>query len=323
MSPRLERWTRRALARAFAGLIACALSSPAGAAPPGSTTGAFAPIPLGADVLGSGGAGTVLERGAFATFWNPANLALAAKHEVAVDYTNLFGLDIARHTAVAVTWHSSPQRPVLANGELRYESSDRRTGFGIELDVTSVDFDPETYSEVMPAFAFGTTVARGTAVGTSLKILRASSDFDATSAIGFTLDLGFALDRYAPWSVAVATRHLLSSVSWEDEASDRLPVALSGGVAYRGLAAFTLAAEGTISEDQSPIEVARFGAEWAPHLPIALRAGVAYRQDRGEDRVEPAFGAGTHLGGLYLDYARVGDEDTLDPSHRITLRFRF
>jgi hypothetical protein len=100
-------------------------------------------------------------------------------------------------------------------------------------------------------------------------------------------------------------------------------VGLTAGVAYRGFSAFTLVAEGTITEDQSPIEVARFGAEWAPHLPLAVRAGVAYRQDRGEDRVEPAFGAGTHLGGLYLDYARVGDDDTLAPSHRISLRFRF
>ena len=96
---------------------------------------------------------------------------------------------------------------MLEAGQLHYEPTGRQTGFGIELDVTSVDFDPETYSEVMPAFAFGTTVARATAVGASLKILRASSDFDATSAIGFTLDLGFALDRYTPWSLAVATRH--------------------------------------------------------------------------------------------------------------------
>jgi hypothetical protein len=305
-------------------LVALAIAPRAHAAPPGSTSGAFAPIPIGADLLGSGGAGTVLERGAFATFWNPANLALARQHEVAIDYTNLFGLDIARHTAIAVAWHRAPARPVLDQGELRYRPTGRQTGFGIELGVTSVDFDPETYREVTPAFAFGTTVARGTAVGASLRILSATSDFDATSAIGYTLDLGFTLDRYEPWSVGVATRHLLSGISWEDDATDRLPAAITGGVAYRGLhPGLVLAAEATMSEDQSPIEVARVGGEWTPSLPIALRAGLAYRQDRGEDRYEPAFGVGTHLGGLYLDYARVGDDDTLDPSHRISLRFRF
>jgi len=312
---------RRALAGAL--LLLVLARGLAAAAPPGSTTGAFAPIPIGADILGAGGAGTVLERGAFAPFWNPANLALAPKSEVAVDYTNLYNLDIAHHTTVAVAWHRTSSRPVLGpDGGLSYAPSGRQTGFGIQLGVTSVDFDPETYREVTPALSFGTTLARGAAFGLALRILSAASDFDGTSAIGYGFDVGFTLDRYAPWSVAVATRNLLSSVSWEDDSTDRLPAALTAGVAYR-LSALTLAAEGTMSEDQSPIEVARFGAEWNASFPLALRGGLAFRQDRGDDRYEPAFGAGTHLGGLFLDYARVGGDEALDASHRISLRFRF
>jgi hypothetical protein len=312
---------RRALAGAL--LLLAAARGPAAAAPPGSTTGAFAPIPIGADVLGAGGTGTVLERGAFAPFWNPANLALVPKSEIAVDYTNLYGLDIAHHTTVAIAWHRSSSRPVIGSeGNLKYAPSGRQTGFGIQLGVTSVDFDPETYREVTPALAFGTTLARGAAFGLALRILSAASDFDGTSAIGYGFDVGFTLDRYAPWSLAVATRNLLSSVSWEDDSTDRLPAALTAGIAYR-LSALTLAAESTMSEDQSPIESARFGAEWSPRFPLALRGGLAIRQDRGDDRYEPAFGAGTHLGGLFLDYARVGGDETLDASHRISLRFRF
>ncbi|HWN82610.1 MAG TPA: hypothetical protein VNM87_10970 [Candidatus Udaeobacter sp.] len=307
-----------------AGVLAGVNAGPGAAAPPGSTSGAFAPIPIGADVLGAGGAGTVLERGAFAPFWNPANLALAPKNEVAVDYTNLFGLDLAHHTTVAVAWHRAPSRAVLGpDGGLHYIRSERQTGFGFQLGVTSVDFDPETYREVTPAFSFGTTLARGAALGLALRILSAASDFDGTSALGYSFDVGFTLDRYAPWSVAVATRNLLSSISWEDDSTDRLPAALTAGVAYRGLPGLTLATEATMSEDQSPVEVARFGAEWTPSFPIALRGGLAYRQDRGDDRYEPAFGAGTHLGGLFLDYARVGGSETLDASHRISLRFKF
>ena len=299
-------------------------SGRAAAATPASTTGAFAPIPIGADVLGAGGVGTVLERGAFAPFWNPANLALAPKSEVAVDYTNLYGLDLAHHTTVAVAWHRSPSKPVLGpDGTLHYEQSDRHTGFGFQLGVTSVDFDPETYREVTPALSFGTTLARGAALGMALRILSAASDFDGASALGYGFDVGFTLDRYAPWSLAVATRNLLSSVSWEDDSTDRLPAALTAGIAYQGLPDFTLAAEATMSEDQFPVEVARFGAEWTPAFPLALRGGLAIRQDRGDDTYEPAFGAGTHLGALFLDYARVGGDETLDASHRISLRFRF
>jgi hypothetical protein len=312
---------RRALARAL--LLLAAAQGPAAAAPAGSTAGAFASIPIGADVLGAGGTGTVLERGAFAPFWNPANLALSPKSEVAVDYTNLYGLDIAHHTTVAIAWHRTSSRPVLGpEGNLKYAPSGRQTGFGIQLGVTSVDFDPETYREVTPALSFGTTLARGAAFGLALRILSAASDFDGTSAIGYGFDVGFTLDRYAPWSVAVATRNLLSSVSWEDDSTDRLPAALTAGIAYRR-SALTLAAEGTLSEDQSPIEAARFGAEWDASFPLTLRGGLAFRQDRGDDRYEPAFGAGTYLGGLLLDYARVGGDETLDASHRISLRFRF
>jgi hypothetical protein len=305
-----------------AALLLVGLAGRAGAASPGSTAGAFAPIPIGADIVGAGGAGTVLERGAFSPFWNPAGLALATKNEVAVDYTNLFGLDVARHTTVAFSWHRAPERPIMEADKLHFVPSGRQLGFGVELGVTSVDFDPESYHELTPSFAFGTTVARGAALGMVLRILRANSDFDATSANGYQFDLGFALDRYQPLSFAVATRHLLSSISWENDATDALPAAVTAGIAYHHRASFTLAAEATASEDQSPVEVARVGGEWTPRFPIALRAGGAYHQDRGDERVEPAFGAGILAGGLHFDYAYVG-EGALDPTHRVSLRYRF
>jgi hypothetical protein len=192
-----------------------------------------------------------------------------------------------------------------------------------------VDLDPESYNEVVPAFSFATTAWGVLAAGATFRILSANSDFDNTGALGYAVDLGVASDlrsfsdRLASWSVGAAAKNLLSNISWDDDTSDRLPVLFTVGLAYHGLSGVALAAEATTSEDHFPIQVVRFGGEWIPRDPLLLRGGLAMHEDRGDDRYELTFCAGTHLGGLHLDYAYVGDNDLLDATNRVSVRFTF
>jgi hypothetical protein len=292
------------------------------AAIPGATAGAFARIDVGARVLGLGGVGVVAERGAFAIHWNAANLAYLEGNEVAIDYADLFGLGIARHTAVALAWRKIPTRRVLREGRLATEPSGGQLGFGLELALTTVDLEPETYTEFAPAFSFAGSPWSGLAAGTSIRLLRASSDLEDTSALGYALDFGVALDRFAPWTVGATAKNLLSTVSWSDETSDRLPVQVEAGLAYQGFPCLVLAASASASEDISPLERAHLGGEWQVD-PIALRGGITIHQDRGEDRVGLNLGAGARFRGLHLDYAFVGENNTLDPTQRVSFRLIF
>jgi hypothetical protein len=315
----------RRLAAAAAGAVLLALAPGAGADIPGATAGAFAPIDVGARVLGLGGAGVVAERGAFAGYWNPANLAFLPASEVAVDHTDLFGLGIARHTEVGLAWRRVATRRAIRDGRLVYEPRGGQLGFGYELGVTTVDLDPETYTELAPAFSIASRLSSGIGAGGTLRILRASSDLDDLSATGYALDLGLALDHGAAWSAGATARNLLSTVSWSDDTSDRLPLSLAVGAAHRGLGGLPgllLAAEATASEDHFPIERVNLGGEWIRD-PLALRAGLVLHQDRGEDRVELTLGAGTRFRGLHLDYAYLGDNQTLDSTQRLSLRLTF
>lgn len=315
---------RRLIAAAAAAASAAlfALAPGAGADIPGATAGAFAPIDVGARVLGLGGAGVVAERGAFAGYWNPANLAFLPASEVAVDHTDLFGLGIARHTEVGLAWRRAPTRRVLRDGRLAYEPRGGQLGFGFELGVTTVDLDPETYTELAPAFSLAGRLASGIGAGGTLRILRASSDLDDLSAIGYALDLGLALDHGTAWSAGATAKSLISTVSWSDHTSDRLPVTLAVGAAYRGFPRLLLAAEAAASEDHFPIERFHLGGEWTRD-PLVLRAGLVLHQDRGEDRTELSLGAGTRFRGLHLDYAYLGDNQTLDATQRLSLRLTF
>jgi len=299
-----------------------ASASPAPAAIPGATAGAFARIDVGARILGMGGVGVVTERGAFAGHWNAANLVHLEANELAVDYADLFGLGIARHTTVAVAWRRTATRRVLREGRLATVPRGGQLGFGLELALTTVDLEPETYTEFAPAFSFAGSPWSGLAAGSRIRLLRASSDLDDVSAFGYAIDLGLAVERFAPWRVGAQARNLLSTLAWSDDTSDHLPVAIEVGLAYEMLPCLLLAAAATASEDLSPIESARLGGEWNLD-PIALRAGITLHQDRGEDRFGMNLGAGARLRGLHLDYAFVGEDDTIDPSQRVSLRLIF
>ena len=313
---------RRLGAAAAAGALLLAFAPGAGADIPGATAGAFAPIDVGARVLGLGGAGVVAERGAFAPYWNPANLAFLPASEVAIDHADLFGLGIARHTELGLAWRRIPTRRVLRDGRLVEEPRGGQLGFGFELGVTTVDLDPETYTELAPAFSVAGRLASGIGAGGTLRILRASSDLAGLSATGYALDLGLALDRGTAWSAGATAKNLVSTVSWSDDTSDHLPASLAVGAAYHGFPGLLLAAEATASEDHFPLERAHLGGEWRRD-PLALRAGLVLHQDRGEDRVEVTLGAGTRFRGLHLDYAYLGDNQTLDSTHRLSLRLAF
>lgn len=296
---------------------------------PGGTSGAFAGIEVGARAIGTAGTGVTLEQGAFASSWNPGNLARLERNEIAIDYTDLFGLGIARHMVVSFAWRHVPARRVVRDGRLHIEPRGNQFGFGIDVAVTTVDLEPEIYTEFAPAFSFAATPWAGMAAGATVRILRANSDFDNTSAIGYALNLGFAYELeelargLAGWRLAAASRNLLSTIAWADDTSDRLPVDLTVGLAYRGLGNLTLVAEATGSEDHFPVQVARFGAEWSPSMPLALRGGVVIHRDRGDDRMGFTFGAGTHLAGLHFDYAYTGHMNVLDDTNRFSLRFMF
>jgi hypothetical protein len=317
---------RKARAAVLGLLVAVMLASPASlatAATPRATGGAFARIDVGARILGMGGVGVVAEQGAFASHWNAANLAYLADTEVAVDYTDLFGLGIARHAAVAVAWRRIPTRRILDDeGRVSTVPRGRQLGFGVDLALTTVDLEPETYTEFSPAFSFAGAPWNGVAAGGRIRILRASSDLDDVSSYGYALELGFAVERFTPWIAAAQFRNLISSVAWSDDTSDHLPVALDVGLGYEILPSLLLAASATTSEDFAPLERAHLGGEWDLD-PIALRAGITVHEDRGEDAFGLSLGAGARLRGLHLDYAFVGQDDTLDPTQRISLRLIF
>lgn len=322
---RSERRSRsRPVARAA---IAVALSVGLSGRLPGQTTGAgteesteagasFLLVPIGARIVGTGGAGVADPSGANGFFANPAAFSRLTRRDASFD----FGLDDAADRYVATL-----AVPIKIVGTLAATGYLYNAGTQETTDENNTVVGRAVFRDVAVAASYATRFGRRFHAGLSYKYVQYRFDCSgvctrpgdpeqlarvkpSTSAV----DFGAQLDPRVggPLHFGVAVRNLGLRLQVRDRAqADRLPTQLAGGVAYDVPNVAKYLAETSVrlvSEFSTGVGVRlgqtyHLGAEATYRRAVSLRAGYAKR-DGGYGG--PAIGFGLARKELTLDIAR-------------------
>lgn len=293
----------------------------AGPAAGSEVSTAFADIDPGPRLMAMGGAGVAGVQDPAAAWWNPAGLYFLSGTQGLATYDDLYGQGLVRRNYLAVAWKKVQEEPTFRDNRLHL-SRDTRHGaaWGLSLSSVMVDLGASDYSEVMPAVAVAGGLGSNFGIGLSLAYLRAGSSFDGISAQGYTLGLGTLYALPGRGRVGLSVRNLLSRVFWESNATERLSLTSTAGVAWPVGSAAEVRADASFGDGQGGLSRLSIGGEHRflnDHL--AARAGFRrYVNDLGS-RNTPTFGVGLHWSRFDVDYALTADGDGPGSTHRFGL----
>gem|GEM_PF-1063748 len=318
-----------ALASVFIAVIALFAIAPMVEADSGSVIGSFADLEPGGRGAGLAGALAPVVDDPSALYWNPARLTEVRQGGMTATYADQFGLDLVHHTSVFVAFPLYSQRPTWSEGEVRDETDKPFMTWGIGFQSTSVDLDPESYSENDIALGFGRQSRFGLSYGLVTHFLMIGSDLkyendDEVKASGYSLDLAINKPVHSTVSLSVVMKALVSSLSW-DQASgeDLIPRAICG-LNWEPRADVRIPVDLTYDMENSRIQQYAAGIEWLPVSGLlTLRCGARWRDDGTETDLYPGAGFSLRLKPIVFDYGLATGRDELGDTHRFGLRFTF
>jgi len=325
---------RRARGRGWAiagwglGLTLC-IAVPAVAGDRGARTGAFADLEPGGRGAALGGAFAPLVDDPTAIHWNPSRLAMVEARGIAATYSDLFGLHLARHAAFFVAWPHHD--PVLEwdRGTLTTGSRESHSAWGVGIQSTQVDLDPESYAEYDLALAHARRGRLGLNWGLAGHLLFVRSDLDGVSASGFAHDLALSrtiasrIDGTMRIDGTLVVRSLLSDLSWKNAGREPLTRTAEAGVGI-GLGPLRVPATLTLDLDAGALRQAAAGAEWSPVGPaLTLRGGLRWRDDGDRAEVRGGGGVGLRWKEIAFDYGLALGPSELGETHHFGLRLGF
>ncbi|MBP6874998.1 MAG: hypothetical protein KBD56_02910 [Candidatus Eisenbacteria bacterium] len=289
-----------------------------------ATAGAFGNMEPGGRGAALGGALAPIVDDATAAHWNPARLVELDRREVAVTYADLFGLHLARHTALFFAFPRRERDLSWDESGLRARSGRVTSAYGLGLQTTNVDLDPESYAEYDLSAAYARRGLWDFTWALALHGLFARSEVDIVGASGFSIDLSLARSFGRVADASLVARGLVSRLDWDAGAKEDLRPTVEVGGALRPRADLALPAVAQFDLEASQLTQASVGAEWrAVGDLLRLRAGLRWRDDGASSGMRGSAGAGLHWKDLTFDYGlAIGPED-LGDTHRLSLQYRF
>jgi TolB-like protein len=300
-----------------------------------NVSGSFSETGVGSRQLGMGGAFAAIADDASAMQVNPAGLALMDRISVTFDYANLFGLGLLKQS---------------------YFGGVFPTSFGVHgfsYQGLQVEFNPFPQKLTESTLQYSYARLMGPlALGTSLKYLDLTSDFQQGTGTGIAFDVGARYQWTPRLSIGGSIRNLYASVKYGSGTTEDVPASWRLGAAYRISDRWTASGEwagisgdffnkfraGTEYWIMRPEYLSRMmGAENAADraasifnrpeivqypLSIALRAGLE-KQGTGARRVIPAVGTTIGFGSVRLDYAYLVENKGLGATNRFSLTYDF
>jgi hypothetical protein len=287
-------------------------------------TGAFGDMGAGARGAALAGALAPLVDDATAVYWNAARLPDLSGPAIAVDYADLFGLGLVRHTSVFVAWPRGERSLAWEQGRIRAVREHAASAFGLGVSAARVDLDPEFYADYDVALAYARRGPWSVRWGLTGHALFVRSDLDGVGASGFAGDLALARRVGARVEAALVLHAIFSRIDWDNGVREsRRPTArLACAATLRPGLRVPLAALWDLDTGKWVESAA--GAEWAVHgETLTLRAGARLRDDGDATRLLAAFGAGLRWEELGFDYALALEREELGSTHRFCVNYRF
>jgi len=281
----------------------------------GGKPGAYLSWGAGARSLSMGKAFIGLADDASATYWNPAGLAQLQQKELTSLYSILWEDTSYSFLSYAnpLSTHQSP----FNYGTIGVAVVNlRSTGFQKTDDLNN-PLGSASDIETAGIISYGRRVTGNLMGGINLKIV--NQHIDKYSDMGYGLDIGLLYRPYMRFSMGMNLRNLLAPRIKLRQSTDRFPLELRFGLAYRIFPEkLTLAIDGDKTEGR--YFKFHYGLEYFPHKVLALRMGL--------DETEVAAGLGFNWRNFQVDYAYAYHDawakyTDLGSSHRVGLSVRF
>lgn len=292
----------KALTTLAALLLATALAAPCWAQ--GTSGSQFLGIGIGARAQGMGGAFTSVAEGADGFRSNPAGLARATGHQVALSHVAWLD-DVTYQSAgyVLPLGGAGVLGIALEGGTLSWDN-----------DAVGVDEPAGQASDFAGSVAFGRPLLPGVGLGGAFKYV--SSELGPDAASSYAFDVGAIYRPSEDLSLGAAVRNAGSGVTYGEE-EDPLPVttAVGGSYVWRGVLV------SLDVEKQNDLDATtRVGAEFSPAPYLTLRGGLV---SGGETALSDFTGGlGVNWGRAWgLDYAYRGSD--LGGTHQFSLSAGF
>jgi len=286
------------------------------------TTTSFAEVEPGPRTMGMGGAGVALTGDPTAAWWNPAGLYFMRGTRAVVTYDDLYGAGLAQRSYLAVAWKKVHYEPKFEENRMTLEKDlGRGSAWGLSVSSVFLDLGEESYSELMPSLSFAAGLGGGVGIGTSVSFLKATTGLEGAGSSGYAASLGVGIKLPANSHFGFVARNLLSSLSPEGGAKEKLPLTSALGLSVPFGSDALVAVDATFSNgDDGPSRLSAGGEYWFFGHRLAGRAGIRHYGGGVESRTVPTFGVGIEWKRLNFDYAMsVDGSDGPGSTHRFGL----
>ncbi|MCK4305052.1 MAG: hypothetical protein KAY24_12510 [Candidatus Eisenbacteria sp.] len=290
----------------------------------GAQTGAFANLEPGGRGTGLAGALGPIVDSPTALHWNPVRLLHVTRPEIEVTYADLFGLGLVRHTGVFLACPRYSQDISWKDGKITVAPGAPTSAWGLGIQSTMVDLDPESYTEHDLALGFAARGRWGLSIGVVGHLLLVRSDVDQTEADGYAFDLALSSSMAADLEASLVLRSIFSGLNWEDSDRETLAQRAHMGLGYAPFATVRLPLEAIWDLERGRCTQVAGAVEWFPaSQALTLRGGLRWRDDGSESQLFPATGLGLAWKQIAFNYGFTVGREELGDTHRLDLRYRF
>ncbi len=321
-----KRWRRAAPVIVGLAMVVWAgpAAGPAAADGGHAVTGAFAAAEPGGRATALGGALGPLVTDASAVYWSPARLLNVEAPGATIAYADLYGLGLVHQTALYLAWPVRARALDWAGGEVRSELGEPHHGWGLGVQSTRVDLEPQSYGEYDVSLAYARRGALGLSWAFAAHVLVIDSDLIDVGGNGYALDFALARPLGSALDASLVVRSLLSSVNWDASDSETLTPRAHLGLCWAPTAGLAVPVEAVWDLELDSVVQIAGGAEWWPlGEALALRAGLRWRDDGQETEVFPAGGVGLQWMRIAFDYGLAIGREELGDTHRLGLGVQF
>lgn len=274
---------------------------------PGSSSGTFLILGIGARASGMGYAYTAVGEDIDSLFWNPAGLSDLPSIQLTTTYTRWFEGVNFQHIAGAF--------PLGKYGTLCGETNFYQIK-GIEVREEESE-DPDRLAEAN-SYSFGGSYAiqfgKYISLGTNFKYVK--SKIVDSSASSFAMDIGFLFD--SPFSFGFVLKNFGTKLKYEEKG---YPLPLYGRLGFAlKLLDNNLIFSTDLEYDREKNFATYHGFEWTISNTITPRFGYIWDKDNIAQGM--TIGVGVQVMGLNVDYALVPYGD-FGLTHRVSVGYAF
>jgi LysM repeat protein len=293
-------------------LVAGALEARAAGDASGTAAGGFLSLGSGASVLSMGGATLASGSDLASASWNVASLSRLDGLQFSLAHAPLPG-------GASQEWLAAGGR--VGSGQTRWgiQSLVHREGDMEGRDAANNPTGSLSATDVAVSARLAHALGRYASAGIGGEWVHESLAGVTGAGMGF--EAGLRADA-GPIGLAVAARHLGGRMRYADATYD-LPAVFAGGVSWSD-AARGLRVNADFESPSHYYNSLRLGGEWMWRGRVAMRAGYRLALSApSETQISGvAFGAGTGVGAMWVDYSFLPEGGESSGEHRVGITFR-